>query len=69
MKLELPEMSFGYTNWKGSYRRRRVTLPIHVHFGVTPFHPEPCWLMHAFDLDKQDFRDFDMSKMVNLAHH
>lgn len=48
-----------YTNWQGVRSTRRI-LPLSVVFGATEWHPEPQWLLHALDLDKQAERDFAM---------
>lgn len=50
-------VSFAYTNWKGETSVRRV-IPKRSWFGATEWHHEPQWLLWAFDLDKQDHRDF-----------
>ena len=46
-----------YVNWRGEQSVRSI-VPMHVHFGTSPWHPEPQWLLHAQDLDKNDVRDF-----------
>lgn len=55
-------LEFGYTNYKGEYAVRRV-VPQHIYFGHTEYHPANQWLMHAFDVDKGEFRDFAMADM------
>lgn len=54
-----PPFVFDYTNWRGEKDRRRV-IPHGMRFGSTEWHPEPQWLMKAFDLDKQADREFAM---------
>ena len=46
-----------YTNWKGETAERAI-IPRRVWWGSTEWHPEPQWLLTAFDLDKQAERDF-----------
>ncbi|WP_197434739.1 hypothetical protein [Agrobacterium vitis] len=46
-----------YTNYRGETSERTI-LPKHIWFGSTEWHPEPQWLLTAFDLGKQDVRDF-----------
>jgi len=46
-----------YTNWRGETSVRTIT-PIRVWFGSTDWHPEPQWLLRAFDHDKNAERDF-----------
>lgn len=50
---------FTYKNYRGEIATRVVT-PISVRFGSTEWHPEPQWLMKAFDHEKQAEREFAM---------
>ncbi|OCC05084.1 hypothetical protein BA190_09215 [Labrys sp. WJW] len=50
-------ITFTYMNWRGEVGERNA-VPISIHYGATEWHPEPQWLMRAFDLDKQAERDF-----------
>lgn len=56
-------LEFGYTNHKGIYAKRRV-LPAHIYHGTSKYYMERQWLLHAYDLDKKDYRDFALVKMV-----
>jgi len=51
-RLELP-----YRNWRGETSMRRLH-PIGVTFAATEWHPEPQWLLEAYDLDKKAERTF-----------
>jgi predicted DNA-binding transcriptional regulator YafY len=53
-------VSFTYTNWRGETGLRKV-LPVMIMFGSTEFHPEPQWLLVAYDLNRQAQRTFAMS--------
>lgn len=46
-----------YTNWRGETAERTIT-PKRIWFGSTYWHPEPQWLLTAFDAEKQADRDF-----------
>ena len=46
-----------YTNYRGETGRRKI-IPSALRYGATEYHPEPQWLMDAFDLDKQAERTF-----------
>lgn len=48
-----------YTNWRGETSLRKVT-PHSWRHGTTQWHPEPQWLMKAFDKDKGEYREFAM---------
>lgn len=46
-----------YTNWKGETALRTI-IPRSIRWGSTEWHPEPQWLLTAFDVDKDAERDF-----------
>lgn len=46
-----------YTNYRGETSERTIT-PIRPWFGSTEWHPEPQWLLLAYDHDKSAERDF-----------
>jgi hypothetical protein len=52
-----------YTNWRGETSDRRLLLGA-LRFGTTDWHPEPTWLMLAFDVDHpaQIWKEFDLTK-------
>lgn len=55
-------LHFGYTNWRRETSERRAK-PISIRFGISEYHPEPQWLMLAFDLEKGAEREFAMRDM------
>jgi hypothetical protein len=46
-----------YTNHRGVRAMRRIR-PLEFHFGTSPYHPEPQFLIEAIDLDKGGHRTF-----------
>jgi len=46
-----------YTNWKGKTSYRTIK-PIELIFDSNQYHPKPCYLLRAFDIDKDDERTF-----------
>lgn len=71
VKSEVPEgepLTFMYTNWRGEIAKRRA-IPMRTYWGSTDWHPEPQWLMEAFDTDKKAVRVFAMSDMSSYAKH
>lgn len=48
-----------YTNYRGETAIRTV-VPRLIQFAATEWHPEPQWLLVAFDLEKQAERSFAM---------
>lgn len=56
-------VSFRYRNHRGEVAVRTVR-PIRLWFGSTAYHPESQWLLEAFDLNRQQTRDFAMSNLL-----
>lgn len=56
------EIRFTFRNWREETAERRV-VPDSVWFGVAPHHPDPQWHLHAFDLDRDAFRDFPLDRI------
>lgn len=55
---EAPErITASYTNWRGETEDRSIT-PMEIRFDATEWHPEPQWLLKAWDDDRQAWRDF-----------
>lgn len=54
-----------YRNWKGVVADRCVTEP-NLWFGSTEYHKEEQWLMHAFDVDKGEYRDFALKDILQF---
>lgn len=52
-------VTFTYKNHRGETSVRLVR-PIMLTFGSTPWHPQPQWLLHAFDVNKAVERAFAM---------
>lgn len=51
-----------YTNYRGERRPRTVYLHS-LWYGKTEWHPEEQWFMRAFDLEKDDYRDFALKDL------
>lgn len=71
--VELPEIVPGepvewvYTNWEGNTRLRRI-LPLGIRWGATEWHPEPQWLLKAWDCDKGVEREFALAGFKGPAN-
>lgn len=48
-----------YTNYRGETAIRRIR-PLQLRFAATEWHPEPQWLLDAFDYDRDAERSFAM---------
>ncbi len=62
------QVTIVYTNWKGEKSKRHI-IPKKIYFGSTSWHPEEQWLLLAFDIDKQEDRNFaikDIEKWENI---
>lgn len=55
-------LSFWYRNYRGELSER-VALPIRIYHGATEWHPEPQWLLEAWDMEKDAVRAFAMGDM------
>ena len=49
-----------YTNYRGETSVRNVT-PKTLRFGTTEWHPKDCWLLMAWDWDKEGMREFALA--------
>jgi predicted DNA-binding transcriptional regulator YafY len=54
---------FTYTNWQGVVAERKAQVISLVYEG-TEWHPEPQWLLQAFDVEKNAVRLFALRDMV-----
>lgn len=52
-----------YVNYRGERAERRI-VPVRIWFGSTTWHPEPQWLLEAYDIDKDTYRSFAMRHIV-----
>lgn len=52
--------AFSYTNWRGETSVRHV-IPKGIRYAATEWHPEPQWLLDAFDIDRAADRSFAFS--------
>jgi predicted DNA-binding transcriptional regulator YafY len=57
------QVAIEYVNYRGEKSARLIT-PIRVHFGSSEWHPEPQWLLGAYDHGKAATRDFAMKDIM-----
>jgi predicted DNA-binding transcriptional regulator YafY len=60
---DLTAVTFTYCNYKNEIETRKVR-PIRIYFGSTAYHPDPQWLLEAWDVDRNATRDFAMSGIL-----
>jgi predicted DNA-binding transcriptional regulator YafY len=58
-------IQFSYKNWRGETSMRTV-LPIKIWWGKTDWHPHDQWLLKAFDMDKEQERDFALTDIAGI---
>lgn len=58
-------LRFKYRNWKGVVSDRSV-IPLRITVKSSKYHNEgkPCWIMTAWDLDKNEKRDFALHDII-----
>ena len=62
-------LHFAYINWRGE-RGYRTVFVLGMRWGSTEWHPEPQWLLTAYDFDRRAVREFavkDMAPMPNAG--
>lgn len=57
---EAVQITMTYRNWRGEVAQRTIR-PVALWFGKTDWHPEPGWLLSAWDCDKGGRRDFALA--------
>lgn len=58
-------LRFRYRNWRGEVSDRSV-IPVRTAVANSVYHNDgkPCWIMHAYDTQKNDFRDFALKDII-----
>lgn len=64
-----PRITVRYTNYRGETSVRHIA-PISIRFTSTEQHPEPQWILRAFDRSESAIRDFALwgCDFVNDRH-
>lgn len=60
----MPVMKFYYRNWRGETGYRAVTGTPVIWYGESSYHKGPQWFMKAYDVDKDDIRDFALKDII-----
>jgi len=61
----LSKYEFTYTNWKGETKTRKAQF-FRLAFGATEYHPEPQFLIHGLDLDKNKTRTYALRDIHDI---
>ena len=60
---EYKKIKIIYKNWRGETSEREL-IPINLIFESNEWHPEPQWLMEAYDLNKNKKRKFAIKDII-----
>ena len=60
-------VSIDYVNWRGERRVRSVVVREFVFGTMPPWHPAPCWMIRATDVELGEDRMFAMSGLVGWS--
>jgi len=66
--MESAPITFGYINYRGEGGVRKA-IPKSLRWGKTEWHPEECWLLLAWDMDKQADREFCLTDIQVFSDH
>lgn len=61
----LPPLVMKYKNWRGVTSTRKI-IPDYIWFGVTQYHQNLQWLLHALDAEKNEYRDFALADIIKI---
>lgn len=58
-------LRFRYKNWRGEIADRSV-IPVRTTVAVSIYHNDgkPCWIMTAYDTEKNELRDFALKDII-----
>ncbi len=56
-----------YRNHRREVTWRRI-VPERIWYGSTPWHPNEQWMLRAFDLDKDEARDFALCDITEWSN-
>jgi ribosomal protein L18E len=65
-KMNEQHVTIDYVNWRGA-RGKRTIIPGSIRFGATEWHPEPQWLLSAWDLSKCAALEFALKDVHSWA--
>lgn len=61
----MKRIRFTYKNYKGAVEDRTVYAE-RIYWGSTEYHPEPQWLLDAWDYSRQAKRSFALKDMTDV---
>lgn len=64
----LEPVTFGYVNYRGESATRKA-IPLGLRWGNTEWHSTDDWLLRAWDVEKEDEREFALADITVLDGH
>lgn len=64
-EYKIKSVKIKYKNWKNEIAIRNI-YPNEIWYGSTEYHKEPQFLLSAWDIDKQAFRDFALIDILEF---
>jgi|LakMenEpi03Aug12_release.lakeMendotaPanAssembly.Ray.scaffolds.fasta_scaffold55650_2 hypothetical protein len=58
-------LTFTYKNYRGEVSECRV-LTEQLYFGSNEYHPEPQWLLEAYNIDREVTRTYALKDISNI---
>lgn len=65
--LDSPPIKFFYKNWRGECGYRTINGAPMFWYGESKYHEGPQWFIKAYDVDKQDIRDFAVLDIIEFV--
>ncbi len=65
--LDSPPIKFYYKNWRGEYSYRTIHGAPMFWYGESKYHKGAQWFIKAYDVEKQDIRDFAVNDIVEFV--
>lgn len=65
--MDSPNIRFFYKNWKGQCGYRTIQGVPMFWYGESAYHKGKQWFIKAYDVEKQDIRDFAVVDIIEFV--
>lgn len=65
--INSPNIRFFYRNWKGEMGYREIKGSPMFWYGESKYHKGPQWFIKAYDVNKEDVRDFAVADIIEFV--
>lgn len=62
------EIMIEYLNWRNEQSFRKIIPTGKLRFGTSTYYETPQWLMEAFCLERQELREFALTRITQMRH-